>query len=285
MQELRVNELIKQRRLVQAGYAAAVISYIACILILLADVRVSVILVNITTVLYFFVIRNMDKQYNRKFVKANLSLSCEKQLDFADVFCRGSVTGSHLKQSGMLPAREKGGAACGIGFRGEKGGIRAEVCELTVCFDRMEKNARTKVGILNGVWMELKLEKDTGRDLLLVERTAFSKGISLEHYLEMGYRELPVRAREISGRFCLFGGTGREEKESEAFLRKCKKLIQKTAKEGGGLMIQETDASLCVFLIGRKITFDTPLRGEITEDIVAWNRLPEFGMVMELGET
>lgn len=107
--------------------------------------------------------------------------------------------------------------------------------------------------------------------------TAFQKGVTPEFYEGLGLREIPIRKKEMERKFHLYGSTDSDEKAAEEFLRSCKRLI-KTA--GDGVAIRRSEDQLCVYLIGRRLTFDTPVRGKITEDIVSWNRLPEISELL-----
>lgn len=284
MQSVDVNGLIKARRILQIGYAVVVIAYAASVLTVFFDVPTSIMMINATTIFYFFIMRTMDKRYNRSFVQTSLKLSGEKQLDRVQVYRKGTITGSYLKERVLLPARLQGGSACGMGFMGRKGTVQAEVCELTVCFDRVEQEAKKKVGILTGVWMELKPEKYMEKDFILVSRAVFDSGIASEHYEQEGYHEIPICNSHYNKSFRLFGLGEASERDVDRFFGVCRKLIQKESEEDSSFMIRISGSGIYVFLVERKLVFDTPLRGEITEDIVAWNRLPEFVMLMDMAD-
>lgn len=279
MGERLVRRLTNQKRVLLTGYIGVALLYGLCILMLLVDKRVSIVLVNVATVLYFFVMRTLDRRYNRHFAMATLQLVCEKQLDEVTVRSRGTITGEELSQCGLFPVRSRGGAACGISLEGKKGEARIRIGELTICFDREQPDAKSKVGILDGVWMELTRPVHGKGSFTLVPETAFKKGVSPEFYERLGLKEFPIRKKDMDRNFNLYGSMDSDEKAAEEFLRSCKRLMKAAA--GNGVIIRKTGGQLCIFLIGRRLTFDTPVRGKITEDIVSWNRLPEITELLE----
>lgn len=79
--------------------------------------------------------------------------------------------------------------------------------------------------------------------------------------------------------YCLFTDAGVPESYVEAFLNAGKKVIQEAV--GQKLFIGTNGKHACVFLQGRRLMFDTPIRGAITEDILAWNRIPELSGIFQ----
>lgn len=284
--EKQVRRLCGQKNILLAGYVLVILLYILCIVMLLIDMRISVILVNVATVFYFLVMRTMDRRYNREFVMANLSEAGKSFLDEIHVFRRGTVTCQELAQSGLIPVRERGGAACGISAEGFAEGKKARFCELTLCYDRAKDDAdadtrkkKHAVGILDGVWADCMLPCGTGHRMVLFSAGIFDQKVIQSFYESGGWKKQVIKKLPAAESFCMFTDADVPESCVEAFLKAGKKLI----REAGGqkLFIGTDGTRICVLLPGKRLMFDTPIRGAITEDILAWNRMPELGGIFQ----
>lgn len=282
MQEKEIKWLAGEQRLLKAGYGCVIAMYIFSILMLLKDIRISVILVNVTTVFYFVVMRGLDKKYNRDFAGISMKILCEKQMDEVTVSRKGTITSSYLSEKGLFPIRtEGGGAACGLAVVGKRGGLKTELCDMTVCYNRDDSTNKRKVGIMTGVWMELEKKEETDKRLVLVHKDAFEAHISPSFYERQGLSRILHPNCRLGNEYYLFADAGIKESEAEAFVRKCRKLMDRTEKEECRLMIQDTGKSICIFLENKNLIIDTPIRGKLTESMVLWDRIPELSMALQ----
>lgn len=279
LQEVLVKSLSNQKRFLQTGYLMVAAAYIICIVSMLVSINAAVILVNVTTLFYIFVMRTADRMYNRNFARANLRLVCERQLNQVEVFRKGTLNSGHLIECGLFPVRQSGGLACSIAASGKTKQGQADICEITVCYDFPNPVKKHKVGILNGVWMELDLPKQERSRFVLVQKGIMDESICMEFYESQGLHKLQVHSSEKE-KFFLFGDSPDDEAARE-FLADCRALIQRSGEDGHGLLLQVNGDRVCCFLCDRKLTFSTPIRGRITEDIVSFNRLPELSVLLK----
>lgn len=282
MQEKQIKKLAGEQKILKAGYGCVIVMYIFSILMLLKDIRISVILVNVTTVFYFVVMKGLDKKYNRDFAGTSMKILCEKQMDEVTVSRKGTITSSYLSEKGLFPVRtEGGGTACGLSVTGKRKGRKTELCDLTVCYNRASSTNKQKVGLMTGVWMELEKKEKADKRLVLIQKEAFEAHFSPSFYEQQGLRRILCSNCRLEKDYYLFADAGTKEAEAEAFVRKCRKLMDRTQKEECRLMIQDTGNSICIFLENKNLIFDTPIRGKLTEPMVLWDRIPELGMAFQ----
>lgn len=283
LQEKQIKRLAGEQRMLKIGYGGVIFLYILSILMLLKDIRITIILVNITTIFYFVVMRGFDKKYNRDFAKISMEHICQKHLEEVRVTRKGTITSHYLSEAGLFPIRtEGGGVACGMAVSGKKEGLKAEICEMTVCYNRPGSPNKRKVGIMTGVWIELEQKKKTGKRMVLIHKEAMDSELCPSFYEKQGLCGKPIRGSKFGNEFFLFAEPGTADSDADAFIRKSRKLMEKSLKEDCRLMLQDTGHSICVFLNHKTLISDTPIRGTLTEKMVMWDRIPELNMALQL---
>lgn len=135
-----------------------VAAYAAAILLILVDLRYAVAVVNVATLFYLLVVRRMDKRYELAFANASMRYGCGHCLQDVAVKtkARDALSHAQAEQMSLLPTREAGGVATSMEMTGRLDGRSVKVCEAAFCYD-LPAGSRQKIGLKNGVWMELEL--------------------------------------------------------------------------------------------------------------------------------
>lgn len=277
-----ISGLTARRRVLLAAYVLTVAAYgaaVACMA--LVSLTAAVWIVNVTTVFYILVVRTLDRRYNRAFARANLTMSCGRLLKEVRTADKGTLTREDMRARGLFPVPEQGkGLVCGLSVAGRDGAAQVQVCELTVYCDMTGE--KKKLGLLNGLWMELCLPADTGLRLTLVQHNMLETETIAPFYAKQGLDRLPILEDGLREGFTLYGD-GASAKAAARFVRRCVPLVRQSEKGGGRLLLSLRGDMLCAFLTGRGLTFSTPIRGKLTPEIVGWDRLPELKLLLDLG--
>ena len=122
---------------------------------------------------------------------------------------RDALSHAQVEQMSLLPTREAGGVATSMEMTGRLDGRGVKVCEAAFCYD-LPASSRQKIGLKNGVWMELELP-GTAAHTVLVPETALDEAVCAGTMREKGFTSLqrppgagPFLRRMISTRpvFC-----------------------------------------------------------------------------------
>ena len=97
----------------------------------------------------------------------------------------------------LLPTREAGGVATSMEMTGRLDGRSVKACEAAFCYD-LPAGSRQKIGLKNGVWMELELP-GTAAHTVLVPETALDEAVCAGTMREKGFT--PLQSPPGLGRF------------------------------------------------------------------------------------
>ena len=233
-EQTTLQALTRRRIALIAAYAVTVAAYAAAILLILVDLRYAVAVVNVATLFYLLVVRRMDKRYELAFANASMRYGCGHCLQDVAVKtkARDALSHAQAEQMSLLPTREAGGVATSMEMTGRLDGRSVKVCEAAFCYD-LPASSRQKIGLKNGVWMEL---------------------------------ELPGTAAHDAARL----------------LRKSESLRQKLETSQSSMILAVKGSRLAAYSFPRSLSFTTPLLGQLTQEILEWDRLPELGWLAEL---
>lgn len=210
-EQTTLQALTRRRIALIAAYAVTVAAYAAAILLILVDLRYAVAVVNVATLFYLLVVRRMDKRYELAFANASMRYGCGHCLQDVAVKtkARDALSHAQVEQMSLLPTREAGGVATSMEMTGRLDGRSVKVCEAAFCYD-LPASSRQKIGLKNGVWMELELP-GTAAHTVLVPETALDEAVCAGTMREKGFTPLqrppgagPFLRRMISTRpvFC-----------------------------------------------------------------------------------
>ena len=276
MGTILTQQLKKRRYFLYAGYITVIASYAAGLYLLFIDLGKAVIIFNFATLLYFFGVRTMDRNYGRRFVTANLSLVYSSILGKISILKRGNITGQSLASRKLVPAREKGGAACSSLLEGQMGKSKVTGCDVTICFDRTSDESRHKVGLLNGIWVETEKPESRTQTFLLIPKLFLKKGIEREFYLDQGLKEFTLANRTLDNSYMLFGSEDSAQKDADLFVRQYKSIVMALSeKDHAVAAIRQDSQGICAFFPDQSLSFPVPLRGELSEEVISWNRTPQ----------
>lgn len=93
----------------------------------------------------------------------------------------------------LLPTREAGGVATSMEMTGRLDGRSVKVCEAAFCYD-LPASSRQKIGLKNGVWMELELP-GTAAHTVLVPETALDEAVCAGYYEGKGLHSFATAPR------------------------------------------------------------------------------------------
>lgn len=210
-EQTTLQALTRRRIALIAAYAVTVAAYAAAILLILVDLRYAVAVVNVATLFYLLVVRRMDKRYELAFANASMRYGCGHCLQDVAVKtkARDALSHAQVEQMSLLPTREAGGVATSMEMTGRLDGRSVKVCEAAFCYD-LPAGSRQKIGLKNGVWMELELP-GTAAHTVLVPETALDEAVCAGYYEGKGLHSFakapgagPFLRRMISTRpvFC-----------------------------------------------------------------------------------
>lgn len=277
-----LTRLTLHRRVVLGGCALTVAAYLAAAAFLLSDLTIAVWIVNITTLFYILVVRTLDKRYDRAFARASLTMSCAPRLSGFRVADRGALTREDIRSAGLFPIRRDGRElVCGVSIEGRAEDIQIRACELTAyCEMAGEKR---KLGLLTGLWMEARLPGDIGARLTLAQHGALDPDTAASFYAAQDLERLPLLEDALRDHFTLYAD-GAGAKMAARFAHRCVPLARQAAKAGCKLLLCLRGDAIHVFLLGRSLTFRTPIRGRLTPEIVGWDRFPELSLLLDLAK-
>lgn len=277
-EQTTLQALTRRRIALIAAYAVTVAAYAAAILLILVDLRYAVAVVNVATVFYLLVVRRMDKGYNLAFANASMQYGCGRCLQDVAVKtkARDALTHEQVARMGLLPTREAGGVAASMEMTGKLEGRSVKVCEAMLCYD-LPAGSRQKVGLKNGVWMELELA-GTAAHTVLVPKEAMDEAVCAAYYQAQGLHPF-AKAPEGWAVFT------ENDLAAARLLRKSENLLHKLEKTQGSMILAVKENCLAAYTFPRSLSFTTPLMGQLTQEILEWDRLPELGWLAELALT
>ena len=274
-EQTTLQALTRRRIALIAAYAVTVAAYAAAILLILVDLRYAVAVVNVATLFYLLVVRRMDKSYELAFANANMRYSCGRCLQNVAVRtkARDALNHPQVDQMGLFPTRETGGVASSMEMTGCLDGRNVKVCEATFCYD-LPAGSRQKVGLKNGVWMKLELPGSAAHTVLVPE-TALDEAVYTGYYESKGLHSFTKAPR---------GWTVFTENDLDAarLLRKSENLRQKLGTSQSSMILAVKGNHLAAYTFPRSLSFTTPLLGQLTQEILEWDRLPELDWLIEL---
>lgn len=271
MKENMISKLSKQKNWLKSGYIGVIVLYFCGMALMFYNRNAAIIEINVVTLFFFIGIRYMDKRYEKNFEKVNLQIILNSLMDKIVIMDRGDMRAAQLRKEGILPVREKGGAACGIWVKGVRGGRNIEGGELTVCYDKKEEK---KMGLLNGLYFCK--EEESIKNILFISKRLLKNGIDPMFYERQGLIEIPITDNKLNREYYLYMEGDRDIEKKKEFFRRFKKVIEKQLDLKQPLVIQVGYDKIQMFLAGRDLEFPVPLRGKITDEIVGWNRIPEI---------
>lgn len=274
-EQTTLQALTRRRIALIAAYAVTVAAYAAAIFLILVDLRYAVAVVNVATLFYLLVVRRMDKHYELAFANASMRYGCGRCLQGVAVKTRARDTLSHaqVEQVGLLPTREAGGVAPSIEMTGRLDGRSVKVCEAAFCYD-LPAGSRQKVGLKNGVWMELELP-GTAAHTILVPEAVLDEAVCAGYYEGKGLHPF---AKAPQG-WAVFT---ENDLDAARLLRKSENLRQKLETSQSSMILAVKGSRLAAYSFPRSLSFTTPLLGQLTQEILEWDRLPELGWLAEL---
>lgn len=281
MQEQELKKLSIMRVLLMAGYGLTIAAFVACILLLLKNVQISLIVMNVTLLFYIFGMRSLDKRHDKTFAAANLRFGTAKELQNATVVWKGGLNKKTVATSRLLPIDEQSGginATMCLSAQSEVYGVR--LCELS-CYYKLPQTAKRKVALLNGVWMDVAFQQATGVRLQLIAKDLLDASVCPDWYLHGGMHKITIVDEALADKYYLFGACEADDKRATYFLRQCAPLLQHIAQKGENAAIGLTNDRICAFFSGRAITIGVPLRETTTEKILSFNRFPELQMLQK----
>ena len=263
-----LTRLTLHRRVVLGGCALTVAAYLAAAAFLLSDLTIAVWIVNITTLFYILVVRTLDKRYDRAFARTSLTMSCAPRLSGFRVADRGALTREDIRSAGLFPIRRDGRElVCGVSIEGRAEDIQIRACELTAyCEMAGEKR---KLGLLTGLWMEARLPGDIGARLTLAQHGALDPDTAASFYAAQDLERLPLLEDALRDHFTLYAD-GAGAKMAARFAHRCVPLARQAAKAGCKLLLCLRGDAIHVFLLGRSLTFRTPIRGRTRRQLWGW---------------
>ena len=274
-EQTTLQALTRRRIALIAAYAVTVAAYAAAILLILVDLHYAVAVVNVATLFYLLVVRRMDKRYELAFANASMRYGCGHCLQDVAVKtkARDALSHAQVEQMSLLPTREAGGVATSMEMTGRLDGQSVKVCEATFCYD-LPTGSRQKIGLKNGVWMELELPGTTAHTVLVPE-TALDEAVCAGYYKGKGLHSFAKAPR---------GWAVFTENDFDAarLLRKSESLRQKLETSQSSMILAVKGSRLAAYSFPRSLSFTTPLLGQLTQDILEWDRLPELGWLAEL---
>ena len=274
-EQTTLQALTRRRIVLIAAYAVTVAAYAAAILLILVDLRYAVAVVNVATLFYLLVVRRMDKRYELAFANASMRYGCGHCLQDVAVKtkARDALSHAQVEQMSLLPTREAGGVASSMEMTGRLDGRSVKVCEAAFCYD-LPAGSRQKIGLKNGVWMELELP-GTAAHTVLVPETALDDAVCAEYYEGKGLHSFAKAPRG----WAVFT---ENDLDAARLLRKSESLRQKLETSQSSMILAVKGSRLAAYSFPRSLSFTTPLLGQLTQEILEWDRLPELGWLAEL---
>ena len=284
MEKKLLQQLSVQRKVLIAFYAVTIAAYVVAIVSVLVDLTVSLWIVNFTTLFYLFGVRRLDRLYNRAFAKANLNLGSARNMMDVQVQNKGLITRQELEQQALFPTKSEGeGILCGLGMTACQGEQKIRVCEITLYYPLPKSAAKRKVSLLDGVWLEIALPKDTGLHLVLVGKQVIDDSLYPSFYEKQNLKKIPLPEKIMRQEYDLFGRESDTE-QARQFARQCMPLTDCARKNGNGLLVQIHSDRVCAFLNRKSLTFSTSIREAVTAEVIQWDRLPELALLSAIGE-
>ena len=190
-EQTTLQALTRRRIALIAAYAVTVAAYAAAILLILVDLRYAVAVVNVATLFYLLVVRRMDKRYELAFANASMRYGCGHCLQDVAVKtkARDALSHAQVEQMSLLPTRKAGGVATSMEMTGRLDGRSVKACEAAFCYD-LPAGSRQKIGLKNGVWMELELPGTAAHTVLASQflNEAFAKDAGMrEEQMGLGH--------------------------------------------------------------------------------------------------
>lgn len=274
-QDKVLKKLSVQRRVLRVGYIVSVVMFVACIAALLRSMTLALILLNTAVIFYVFVMRTLDRHYNMTFIKANLCLATAKCKESACVTRKGETCIKELADTRLLPVEEQNaGARSTLCLTSQGSGVTETIREIS-CYYKLEQHDRHKVGLLNGVWINIRDERFKGSGLALIQKGMLEESICPEWYLENGFHEIAIEHPQLAREFYLFGTSALDDVVSESFLLYSKDLIRKAQEHESTLAVGTYDGGAAVFLRGRSLMVTTPISEPVSEKVLTFDRVPE----------
>ena len=217
----------------------------------------------------------MDKRYELAFANASMRYGCGHCLQDVAVKtkARDALSHAQVEQMSLLPTREAGGVATSMEMTGRLDGRSVKVCEAAFCYD-LPASSRQKIGLKNGVWMELELP-GTAAHTVLVPETALDEAVCAGYYEGKGLHSFATAPRG----WAVFT---ENDLDAARLLRKSESLRQKLETSQSSMILAVKGNRLAAYSFPRSLSFTTPLLGQLTQEILEWDRLPELGWLAEL---
>lgn len=268
-EQTTLQALTRRRIALIAAYAVTVAAYAAAILLILVDLRYAVAVVNVATLFYLLVVRRMDKRYELAFANASMRYGCGHCLQDVAVKtkARDALSHAQVEQMSLLPTREAGGVATSMEMTGRLDGRSVKVCEAAFCYD-LPASSRQKIGLKNGVWMELELPGTAAH-------TVLDEAVCAGYYEGKGLHSFATAPRG----WAVFT---ENDLDAARLLRKSESLRQKLETSQSSMILAVKGNRLAAYSFPRSLSFTTPLLGQLTQEILEWDRLPELGWLAEL---
>ena len=286
MKEDMLRDLAARRRVLIAAYALTVAAYVTAIVWVVFNMTVSLWIVNFTTLFYVFVVRRLDKKHNETFAKDNLLLTSGSKLEDIQIQRKSKVNQDTVRSLKLFPLRSTGVAVVGgMGMIGRRKQMQVQACEVTICYEPKESGGKKKLEMRGGLWLDVKLAKDSGQHLVLVQKDALDGDASPDFYREQGLEELKLQWRGLQDGFNFYGSPDSTSKTVDLFARSCIDLVERSKKMKGKLLVQVRRDHLCAFVTGRSLVFSTPILKPVTEEILKYDRLPELAAMLEMART
>ena len=275
-EDAALRALTRRRLGLLALYGLTVAAYGAAILLILVDLRAAVVVVNGATLFYILAVRRADRSYNLAFAQASLLWGCAREMQDVQVSLsdRRALRYPQVAASGLIPARVSGGVASALSMRARAGGISALVCETAICYN-LNGTKRNKVALHNGVWVELGMQQTPASRVVLVPEAVMDGGICPDFYLGQGLHRLDGAPEG----WAVFAD---DDIAAARLLRKGAAVLRKAEKNRAHLMLSVRENRLSAFLTPRSLSFSTPVLGQLTPELLEWDRLPELAWLLEL---
>lgn len=256
--------------------------YVVALVLVFFQIIIAAAVALINIVFYFFMFRPGKKAYLALYYEANTMFGLGRNFDSIVYDGKGRLDYGGVQSSALLPVdgREKN-FQCRNYAKGIWKGIECEISEVSTHYRYIDANLREKYAFLGGTWIKAALNEPGDHDYKVVNRH-FLHTFAYSHYKKAGYREAEIGDKLLSEVYLLFvpqDAPGDYMPLSEDCVRRLRGITEKASY---AMSFSVSGSTVDVFLHRRFYTDKIPVKYQMDEEMIRFNRLPELEQVLRL---